>query len=49
MSDTNKSKEQMLGRVRRIKGQFEAIENHFPGNESEYDEILQLVASPRGH
>ena len=48
MSHTSKNKEQMLSRVRRIKGQVEAIERALAGEENECEEILQLVASCRG-
>lgn len=48
MSHTSKNKEQMLGRIRRIKGQVEAIEKALSGDENECEEILQLVASCRG-
>ena len=48
LSHTSKNKEQMLRRVRRIKGQVEAIERALTGEESECEEILQLVASCRG-
>ena len=47
MSHTTKNKEQMLSRVRRIKGQVEAIERAL-NEENECEEILQLVASCRG-
>ena len=48
VSHTSKNKEQMLSRVRRIKGQVEAIERALSGEENECEEILQLVASCRG-
>jgi DNA-binding FrmR family transcriptional regulator len=38
----------MLGRVRRIKGQLEAIERSLSGDENACEVILQLVASCRG-
>ncbi len=38
----------MLGRVRRIKGQVEAIERSLSEEDNECEEILQLVASCRG-
>lgn len=47
MSHTTKNKERTLSRVRRIKGQVEAIERSLE-NESDCEEILQLVASCRG-
>lgn len=47
MSHTTKNKNRMLARVRRIKGQVEAIERVL-GGEGECEEILQLVASCRG-
>jgi len=48
LSHTSKNKEKMLSRVRRIKGQVEAIERALAGEENECEEILQLVASCRG-
>ena len=47
MSHTTKNKVKTLSRVRRIKGQVEAIERALEGY-SECEEILQLVASCRG-
>jgi DNA-binding FrmR family transcriptional regulator len=47
LSHTTKNKAKTLSRVRRIKGQVEAIERALEG-ESECEEILQLVASCRG-
>jgi DNA-binding FrmR family transcriptional regulator len=47
LSHTTKNKAKMLGRVRRIKGQVEAIERALDG-EGECEQILQLVASCRG-
>ena len=47
MSHTTKNKERTLSRVRRIKGQVEAIERSLE-NETGCEEILQLVASCRG-
>ena len=47
MSHTTKNKVKMLSRVRRIKGQVEAIERVLDGD-GECEEILQLVASCRG-
>lgn len=47
MSHTTKNKDKMLARVRRIKGQVEAIERALDGK-GECEEILQLVASCRG-
>lgn len=48
MSHTTKNKDKMLARVRRIKGQVEAIERALDGASGECEEILQLVASCRG-
>jgi len=48
LSHTSQNKGQMLSRVRRIKGQVEAIERALTGEENECEEILQLVASCRG-
>jgi DNA-binding FrmR family transcriptional regulator len=47
LSHTTKNKARTLSRVRRIKGQVEAIERALDG-EVECEEILQLVASCRG-
>jgi len=47
VSHTTKNKERTLSRVRRIKGQVEAIERSRE-NETGCEEILQLVASCRG-
>lgn len=47
MSHTTKNKAKMLSRVRRIKGQVEAVERALEG-ESDCEDILQLVASCRG-
>ena len=47
MSHITKNKGKMLIRVRRIKGQVEAIERALDG-EGECEQILQLVASCRG-
>jgi DNA-binding FrmR family transcriptional regulator len=47
MAHTTKDKKKLLSRIRRIKGQTEAIERALEG-EVECDEILQLVASCRG-
>ncbi len=47
MSHTTKDKTKMLSRIRRIKGQADAIERAIEG-EGECEEILQLVASCRG-
>ena len=47
LSHTTKNKERTLSRVRRIKGQVEAIERSLE-SETACEEILQLVASCRG-
>ena len=47
MSHISKNKAKTLSRVRRIRGQVEAIERALEGD-SECEEILQLVASCRG-
>lgn len=47
MSHTTKNKKKLLSRIRRIKGQSEAIERALEGDE-ECENILQLVASCRG-
>jgi DNA-binding FrmR family transcriptional regulator len=47
LSHTARNKSKMLARIRRIKGQIEAIERTLDA-EGECEEILQLVASCRG-
>jgi DNA-binding FrmR family transcriptional regulator len=47
MSHAIKDKKKLLSRIRRIKGQSEAIERALEGD-SECEEVLQLVASCRG-
>lgn len=47
MSHTTKDKKKMLSRIRRIKGQADAIERAVEGG-GECEDILQLVASCRG-
>jgi FrmR/RcnR family transcriptional regulator, repressor of frmRAB operon len=47
LSHTTKNKVKTLSRVRRIKGEVEAIERALEGD-SECEDILQLVASCRG-
>lgn len=47
MSHTTKDKKKLLSRIRRIKGQTEAIERALEGD-GECEDILQLVASCRG-
>jgi FrmR/RcnR family transcriptional regulator, repressor of frmRAB operon len=47
LSHVSKNKTKTLSRVRRIKGQVEAIERALEG-EGECEEVLQLVASCRG-
>jgi DNA-binding FrmR family transcriptional regulator len=47
LSHTTKNKAKTLSRVRRIKGQVEAVERALEGD-SECEDILQLVASCRG-
>ena len=47
MSHTTKDKKKLLSRIRRIKGQSEAIERALD-EDGECEEILQLVASCRG-
>jgi DNA-binding FrmR family transcriptional regulator len=47
LSHISKNKAKTLSRVRRIRGQVEAIERALEGD-SECEEILQLVASCRG-
>jgi DNA-binding FrmR family transcriptional regulator len=47
VSHTTKDKKKLLSRIRRIKGQSEAIERALEGD-GECEDILQLVASCRG-
>ena len=47
MAHTTKSREKLLIRVRRIRGQVEAIERAL-GEEHECADVLQLVAACRG-
>jgi DNA-binding FrmR family transcriptional regulator len=47
MAHTAREKEKLLIRVRRIRGQIEAIE-HTLGGEHECGDVLQLVAACRG-
>jgi DNA-binding FrmR family transcriptional regulator len=47
LSHISKNKTKTLSRVRRIRGQVEAVERALEGD-SECEEILQLVASCRG-
>lgn len=47
MAHTARDKEKLLVRVRRIRGQVEAIERTLAG-EHECSEVLQLVAACRG-
>jgi FrmR/RcnR family transcriptional regulator, repressor of frmRAB operon len=47
LSHTTKDKNKQLGRIRRIKGQIEAIERAIQGD-GDSEDILQLVASCRG-
>ena len=47
MSHTTKDKKKMLSRIRRIKGQADAIERALEGDGG-CEDVLQLVASCRG-
>jgi DNA-binding FrmR family transcriptional regulator len=47
LSHTTKDKTKLLSRVRRIRGQVDAIERILEGD-GECEEVLQLVASCRG-
>ena len=47
MAHTTKDKAKLLGRVRRIRGQVEAIERALDG-EHECSSVLQLMAACRG-
>ena len=47
MGHTHASKDKLLARVRRIRGQVEAIENTL-NSEHECADLLQLIAATRG-
>ena len=47
MAHTKESKGKLLARIRRIRGQVEAIE-HALGADEECGDILQLIAAARG-
>ena len=47
MSHTIKEKQKLLGRIRRIKGQVEAIERALE-DESGCEEVMHLIAGMRG-
>jgi DNA-binding FrmR family transcriptional regulator len=47
MSHTIREKQKLLARVRRIKGQVEAIERALE-NEAECDQLMHLIAGMRG-
>jgi DNA-binding FrmR family transcriptional regulator len=47
MAHTTRDKEKLLGRVRRIRGQVEAVERAL-AEEHECADVLQLVAACRG-
>jgi FrmR/RcnR family transcriptional regulator, repressor of frmRAB operon len=47
MAHTTKAKKKLLGRIRRIRGQAEAIERAL-SEEHECSDVLQLVAACRG-
>jgi DNA-binding FrmR family transcriptional regulator len=47
MSHTIRGKQKLLGRVRRMKGQVEAIERALQ-NEAECEQVLHLIAGVRG-
>jgi DNA-binding FrmR family transcriptional regulator len=47
LSHTTKNRKKLLSRIRRIKGQADAIERALDGD-GECEDILQLVASCRG-
>jgi DNA-binding FrmR family transcriptional regulator len=47
LSHTTKNKKKLLSRIRRIRGQTDAIERALEGD-GECEDILQLVASCRG-
>jgi DNA-binding FrmR family transcriptional regulator len=47
LSHTTKDKKKMLSRIRRIKGQADAIERALEGD-GRCEDVLQLVASCRG-
>ena len=47
MAHTTRNKKKLLGRVRRIKGQVEAVERALE-SEADCASVLQLIASTRG-
>jgi DNA-binding FrmR family transcriptional regulator len=47
MTHTIRGKQKLLGRVRRMKGQIEAIERALE-NEAECEQVLHLIAGVRG-
>ncbi len=47
MAHTTKQKTKLIGRVRRIRGQIEAVERAL-STESDCSEVLRLIASARG-
>ncbi|MDB5406656.1 MAG: metal/formaldehyde-sensitive transcriptional repressor [Rhodospirillales bacterium] len=47
MSHTTRDKQKLLARVRRIRGQVEAIERALTG-EAECDQVMHLIAGARG-
>jgi DNA-binding FrmR family transcriptional regulator len=48
MGHTQESKGKLLARVRRIRGQVEAIENTLNSDHHECSDLLQLIAATRG-
>ena len=47
MTHTIRGKQKLLGRIRRMKGQIEAIERALE-NEAECEQVLHLIAGVRG-
>jgi DNA-binding FrmR family transcriptional regulator len=48
MGHTRESKGKLLARVRRIRGQVDAIENTLNSDDHECSDLLQLIAATRG-
>ncbi len=48
MSHTTKDKQNLLGRIRRIKGQLEAVERQLENDEHDPYEVLQTLTACRG-
>ncbi len=48
MSHTTKNKQNLVGRIRRIKGQLEAVERQLETDEHDPYEVLQTLTACRG-